>query len=230
MTLNMKVYTYFNPLPGFRDVDAERRLIALWERSWLARGWEPVVLIHEDLRHLPGFDTYLNAYWLLPTEYGHEYESLCFMRWWAVGQVAKETCVMSDYDVINYSLPPPEPDGKMTLITDPPPHGSSMGVVLGEPWQFTEMATLMRDWVPDEHDINRGATHGGKLHCSDASMVARMFDNKNREKPPWFVKAEGSRIFGEPGWLESPLVHYGYRMFHDGHWPKCDHIEKLRPI
>lgn len=227
----MKVFTYYNVLteaPDLWDQGAQLRLIELWRKSWAKHGWEPVVLGESSLSHHPDYQKYLDAYCKLPTEYGHAYESACFMRWWAVA--VSQGQMMTDYDVINYGWEPRAPGGLMTLVADPPPHSSSMGVVLGEPWQFMEMADIMRDWVPCEHDMNHGTTHFGKMHCSDASMVARMFDNKNREKPAWFVKSEGSRIYGEPGWETSPLVHYGFAMHHAGHWPKCDHIERLRPI
>ena len=100
-----------------------------------------------------------------------------------------------------------------------------MGAVLGEPWQFMEMADIMAQWEPDNRDIQNG-----RMHCSDLTMIHRMFIELSRDRPPWFVMEPGSPVYGQPGWQESSLVHYGYEMRADGHWPKCDHIEKLRPI
>ncbi len=40
----MKVYTYFNSVPGLVD-DA---LLDLWRSTWAKNGWEPVVLTEED--------------------------------------------------------------------------------------------------------------------------------------------------------------------------------------
>lgn len=227
----MKVYTYYNVIHNMHNLwsqDTQLRLIELWKKSWIKHGWEPVVLGDDACRDWPGYQSYRDRFYALPTPYGNDFDGPCFMRWWAVG--AAGGSMLTDYDVINYGFTPREAGGKMTLFSN----GSDtravhMGAVLGEPWQFLEMADIMADWQPTPHDF--GVINSIKVpHCSDLTMLQRMFNSKTRDKPEWFVRGQGSSIWGEPGWNESPLVHYGFELHDAGHWPKCDHIEKLRPI
>ena len=224
-----KVFCYYSPCPNLYDEDSQRHLIDIWQKSWKKAGWQPVVLSEYDVLTHPKFKHYKKKFWSLPTEYGHDYEAACFMRWAAVAHAGGG--MMTDYDVINYGFTPRDADPeRMQLFCDVEPNRIYMGAVLGIQEHFQEMADIFADWTPDHHDINWGKTWHGKQHCSDLSMLIRMLVSGTRAKPPWLVKTSGCALYPHPTWTTYPMVHYGYEMKRAGYWPKADWIEKLRPL
>lgn len=227
----MRVYTYYTPIPLYSE-DSQRRLIDVWARSWSKQGWEPIVLHEGDAKLHPNYTKFRRHVWNLPTEYGHEYEGACFLRW--IAMAAQETDggggVLTDYDVINYGWKPrPVNPEEMYFLSDQE-NRISMGVVIGARKHYEYFCNVFANWVPDTHDWNRNA---GLFHCSDLSMAVRMFEEGTWKKPSWAKKmGKIQALFGHKpeAWRTSLLVHYGYDMFHAGHWPKCDWIEKLRPF
>ena len=218
------------PVPSLYDEDSQRRLIEVWRKSWAKAGWDPVVLSESDMLSCPKYRYYKTKFWALPTEYGHDYEGACFMRWAAVAHLGGG--MMTDFDVINYGFTPRDADpNQMQLFCDVEPNRIYMGAILGIREHFQEMADIFAEWVPDDHDIAKTSrTWRGKAHCSDLSLLIRMFVFQNRAKPPWLVRVPGCALFPHPTWKTYPMVHYGYEMKQLGHWPKHAHIEKLRPI
>jgi len=233
----MRVYTYYTPTPLYSE-DSQRRLIDVWSRSWSRLGWEPIVLNEGDAMLHPQYERFKKYVWNLPTEYGHEYEGACFLRWLAMA--SQETDggggVMTDYDVINYKFTP-KPDrvmdaDKMYFLCDYEPFNTiSMGVVAGARHHYEWFCNLFMNWVPHpQHDWNKKAK---LFHCSDLSMLVRMFESRTHEKPEWATKVSNVQAIFEPSrehWKTAPLVHYGFQMHHAGYWPKADWIEKLRPF
>lgn len=230
----MRVYTYYTPI-GLYDRDSQERLIDIWARSWSKAGWEPIVLNEGDAMLSPHYDEFRKAVWKLPTEYGHEYETTCFLRWLAMS--AQETGggggTMTDYDVINYGFPPIAPiKDEMLFFCDYAPHDTiSLGVVTGTRAHYSYFCDLFLNWVPHpQHDWNPKAK---LLHCSDLSMLVRMFENKTHYKPEWAKKVSNVQAIymkEHDDWKTAPLVHYGYNMKRSGHWPKWAWIEKMRPF
>lgn len=229
----MRVYCYYVPIPLYTE-ESQRKLIDVWARSWSKQGWEPIVLNEGDAKLHPNYSKFKRHVWNLPTEYGHEYEGQCFLRWLAMA--AQETDggggVLTDFDVINYGLKPaPVNPEEMYFLCDYEPHNTiSMGVVIGAREHYEFFCRLFADWVPDKHDWN---SHAGLFHCSDLSMVTRMFEDKTWKKPAWATKVSNVQAIFDVSrsqWNTAPLVHFGYNMFHAGYWPKHEHIERLRPF
>ena len=237
----MKVFTYYMPVPELWSEKSQRALIDIWERSWRKQGWEPVVLTEDDAKKHPNYSDYKKKLWALPTEYGHEYEGSCFIRWLAVAMAGGGTMV--DYDVINYGFLPSDvpADGKMSIIANDqsPPQdwvpgggyqaGIFMGAVVGQQQHFQGMADIFAAWVPDEYDMNTTSKTYYGMHCSDLTMLIRMFDSKKSPKPDWLSRCDGCSIVGHPRWETAKLVHYTGEMRATGYWPKTE-LEKLRPF
>jgi hypothetical protein len=225
----MKVFTYYMPTPVWPERN-QLDLIDIWKRSWIKRGWEPVVLTEDDAKTHPKFSYYKEKIWALPTEYGHDYEGACFMRWLAVAQAGGG--MMTDYDVINYEFLPSDlpPLDKMFIVADNPPAWIFMGAVAGPQQHFQDMADIFTAWVPDEHDMNTTSKTYYGMHCSDLSMLKRMFETKTYPKPDWLTRCPGCSIIGDhPGWKTAKLIHFTANMREFGHWPKTE-LEKIRPI
>ena len=225
----MRVYTYYMPVPDLWSEESQRALIDVWARSWAKAGWEPIVLNESDAKTHPNFSFYKEKFWALPTEYGHDYEGGCFMRWLATAQAGGG--MMVDYDVINYGFPPfDQPPEEMSVFADRPPEGIFMGAVVGQQWQFQEMADIFAMWGPDQNDLNSPAASETyqDYHCSDLTMLIHMFDDKTRPKPDWLTRRDGCALFPHPSWETSKMVHYAYAMREAGYWPKHEHIEKIR--
>lgn len=132
--------------------------------------------------------------------------------------------MLTDYDVINYGMPPTPVDPKRMRILADKPIPLFLGVVHGPSELFEGVCQMFTEWVPGDRDWYPKIS---KHHCSDLSFMQQLLDSKNRECPEWLHWENGCTLYPK---LDGPLVHYGYVMHDDGYWPKCDHIEKLRPI
>jgi hypothetical protein len=168
----------------------------------------------------------------LPSEYGPLYDRACFIRWLAMAAQEAGTHgggIMLDYDVINYGLSPREPDpNKMVVFCEHPPIPVDLGAVLGTREHYQKMCEIIANWTPDKNDWNDSSTYHG-YHCSDLSLLVRMFEHKNFPKPEWLQKECGVQgRFPRESFKTAPLVHYGFDMKHAGFWPKYQWIEKLR--
>ncbi len=220
------VFTYYEPVPSLWSEDSQRKLIDVWARSWRKAGWNPRVLTEQDARKHPRYAEFKRKFWSLPTEYGHDYEGACFLRWAAAS--AAGGGMLTDYDVINYHFAPQAPDpAKMLVYADTPPVAIFLGAVLAPYELFEGMCQEFFTWEPSDHDLNRKI---GRHHCSDLMCIQRMFHTDNWPKPAWLQRAPGCALFDEPSWKTAPMVHYGYQMRRTGHWPKHEWIEKLRPF
>lgn len=224
-----QVVTYYVPVEGLWSVESQRALIDVWRRSWEKAGWVATVLTEADAVTHSRYNFFKEHFDAKPTEYGVTYTSACFMRWLAAshyGSLRGINILLSDYDVINYGFEPQNvrPD-EMTIFCDAPPSTVFMGVVLGSPQHFLDMAELFAAAKPCEHDWN---SHANMYHQDDLHLLMRMFENQTLEKPEWLVKRPGCALFDYQSWRTSKLVHFGYAMKQLGHWPKHEHIEKLR--
>lgn len=224
-----EVVTYYADVPGLWGAESQHALIALWKESWEKQGWKATVLREEDVKTHPRYGFFNEHFRAKPTEYGVDYTSACFLRWLAASwyvEPRSQYVVLTDYDVINYGLEPIEIDNsRMRIFCDEPPASIFMGVVAGSYRHFLDMAELFAAWKPDELDWN---SHAKCFHQDDLSMLVRMFESKTRPKPDWLVKCPGCALFDYSSWRTSKLVHYGYSMRALGHWPKHEHIKKLR--
>jgi hypothetical protein len=217
----MNVYTYFMPVRGLRPPEEELRLIDVWKRSWAKQGWKPVVLNEAVAQKHPRFAEFKKKFWDLPTEYGHDYEGACFMRW--VATAAMGGGMMTDYDVINYSFAPqaPLPD-RMQIFANNPPGGIFLGMVLATKELYERMCQRFLSWELTQADWNPNARPEPMYHCSDLSLL------HNYPIPDWIVRTPGCGLYPHGDWNRAHVVHYGYEMHHAGFWPKFAYIEKIR--
>lgn len=227
-----RCYCYYEPV-GMYDDHSQRALIDVWARSWRKQGWDPIVLNPGDAMQHPMWERFEANVSKLPSEYGPLYDKACFRRWLAM---AAQTSgkhgggLLLDYDVINYRMTPfePEPD-KMVLFCETR-QSICMGCVMGTQAHYEFMSNLMANWKVGPEDWNDSTTYRG-YHCSDLSMLVRMFDGKNWPKPEWLVKEPGVQgFFPRETFRTAPVVHYGFEMKAAGFFPKYQHIERLRPF
>jgi hypothetical protein len=105
MTNNI-VYSYYQQLPGW---EYPSELIQLWAHSWLRCGWTPVVLDERHASRHPDWSKFrtfkVNAF-VSRNPYG--YDLSCWARWLAFSHQGGG--MMTDYDVINLSLSPNDPE------------------------------------------------------------------------------------------------------------------------
>jgi hypothetical protein len=230
-----QVFTYYTPLGYLNDEHDQRKLIELWAESWRRRGWTPVVLDESHARRHPRYKEFKKKFWELPTEYGHEYEGACFLRY--VATAAMGGGMMTDYDVINYSFTPADADRaqakyqspQLILFADRPPDKVFCGAIHGCHELFEGLSQLFFEWVPSDIDfVTTSKTYRG-YHCSDLSRIQNYFEGR-RVKPDWFQLAPGCSLYTDKDWNTKPMTHYGYEMKRTGHWPKYEGIPRLRPI
>lgn len=229
----MRAYCYYEPV-GLYDYESQQQLIDVWARSWRKSGYEPIVLNEGDAKQHPLYDKFNANVSRLPSEYGPLYDRACFMRWLAMAWQADGKYgggLLLDYDVISYGCPVMEPDpNKMKIFCEPPPSRIYMGAVLGTKQHYEAVATLFANWKPGEGDMVNSKTYHG-LHCSDLSILVRMFETKDYPKPAWLVKEFGyCGLYPREASKTSRMVHYGYEFIRDGFGPKWKHIERHRPF
>jgi hypothetical protein len=218
----MNVYTYYMPVLHLWSEESQRRLIEVWRRSWAKQGWNPIVLSEGDAAQHPRYAEFKKKFWELPTEYGHDYEGACFMRW-----VATANCgggMMTDYDVINYNFAPREPKPDKMVIFSEPDTALFMGAIHAPKALFEQMCQNFLDWQPDQRDWN---AHANLFHCSDLTYLQQVMLFKNRPALPWLVKEPGCSEYPNMG---GSMVHFGYHLIENGFKPKHAWIEKLRPL
>lgn len=218
----MNVYTYYMQVPGLWSDESQKALIELWKKSWTKHGWNPIVLTEADAQKHARYSDFKKVFWEFPTPYGHDYEGSCFMRWVAMAAVGGG--FLSDYDVINYGFAPRPVDNKMLVFSDGP--GPVWCGAIQAPAQLYESMSLFfyrwpvdkGDWLPEEKIF----------HCEDQIFLRHMLDAGTHPRPRWLHRAPGCTLYPN---LNGPLVHYpSAAMKAGGHWPKHEHIEKLRPI
>jgi len=219
---------------GLYTDDSQRALIEVWRRSWERQGWEPVVLNESDAAQHPLWEQFNAKVSGLPSEYGPFYDRACWVRWMAMAAQTSGKYgggLMLDYDCIAYNFPPRDPDpDKMILFCEHPPIPIDMGIVLGTAEHYEAFCKIVLGWIPDKNDWNDSSTYHG-MHCSDLSLLVRMFQHKNFPKPDWLVRENGVQgRFPRESYKTAPIVHFGYDTILAGYSPKWQHIEKLRPF
>ncbi len=223
----MRVYTYYMPVAGLWDESSQRKLIDVWARSWAKQGWEPIVLNEGDAVKHPRYKEFKQKFWSLPTEYGHDYEGACFMRYAAMSACGGG--MMVDYDVINYYFKPCVPDPKRMIFYSDQSAGQteSTGATLAPYELYEGLCQLFMEWTPTQMDWN-GCAKPPQFHCSDLTYVNHCFAGR-LPKPEWMQKLPGCAVYPEKTWRTSPLVHYCYSFYRD-FGPKHENIEKQRPF
>ena len=102
------VYTFYDRLEYDGASSAtEQALLAMWKRTWGARGWSPTVLSTKDTARHPRYEEYRAKFATLPTGTNPlEYEMTCFVRWIAMAH--RGGGFMTDYDTLNVGQQAPK--------------------------------------------------------------------------------------------------------------------------
>lgn len=205
----MKVFTFYSPVEGKRERE-ERELIALWKRSWEARGWQPVVLGYESLVFTDEVNAMIEKFKRLPSINRLNLDYWCYLRWVAVAQQGGG--FMSDYDVINYSFEPHEP-GPLTTYDRYVPclvSGTQEEFMRAVRWFAEQKVGLLERFFP-------------RAHTSDMLIL--------KEHEAEFRQLSACVEYLVPGWETAPTVHYCNRVMKPiDLMPRHQHIERLRPL
>ena len=112
----MKIYTYYENI-NFKDQD---ELVDLWKRSWERQGFETVILDRSHAESHPYYEEFVKDLKEIHLEIMnkplHNYGLSCYLRWLAYATQPEEKFYVSDYDVINNSFKPIEPDDKLHFM------------------------------------------------------------------------------------------------------------------
>jgi hypothetical protein len=224
----MNVYTYYTHLDGpaglWDDYD-QLKLIDLWRKSWAKQGWTPIVMDESWAKRHPRYREFKQKFWSLPTEYGHEYDGSCLLRYAAMS--AAGGGMMTDYDVMNYSFSTVAPDPHwLRLYTGNTP--ISTGCCLAPYELYEGICQLFMEWEPGPEDWNPNAKPP-QMHCSDMTYLLHCLDGR-KNNPGWIQSKPGCSIYPDTDWKTAPMVHFTYAVRAAGHWPKWKAVEAMRPI
>ncbi len=162
-----KIYTYYQPIHGFRD---DRDLLDIWQRSWRSKCWEPVIL-DESFAVQHSSYHYLNAKLsAIPTINPKEYERSCYIRYIAMSVVGGGITV--DNDVMNVGFWPND-------VPDPLPErfhvsGSHVPALMYASGQeYDRVVHYMANYTLTARD-----RYDGRPHTSDMYIIVHMIERK----------------------------------------------------
>lgn len=97
------VYSYFHPVVGL-DPGTESGLIRLWQSSWKASEFLPILLSHQHADAHPRAAEFKKVVSAFPSINPTGYDLSCWMRWLALARVGGG--LMTDYDVVARGFSP----------------------------------------------------------------------------------------------------------------------------
>jgi hypothetical protein len=251
----MKIFTFYNHVDGF-DVTNEEKLLRIWARSWANHGWDPVVLNEAQAAQHPEYPEFRQRIPMLPTINGHGYEDACYARWMAVA--TQGGGMMCDYDVLNYGFLPEDTKAfrRLTILSridSTLGNGSTVAngpeksladeeqvrlentpncppqaifgwavpcAVWGSADEYMKVARLFMTHTPGKFDVMFG-----RQHCSDQTILT-YYKYSNL-----YDITRTCIYYSHPGWETAKLVHYANGVMGPNNlWPRCEHVEKLRPM
>jgi len=212
----MKVYTYFDSC-FVSNIAGET--VKLWEKSWAARGWEPIILSEKHAETHPFYFRFRESIKNFPSVNGLNFDYHAFMRWLAIANLKNSFIVTTEPDVINYTL-----DTNQVIKTghELEIHSPVPAFLIGSSAEFERFCAHVLT-----HSINDNDVFEGRPHLSDQDFAARYAEPRNLVK---FVRSSPfcSEAFSS-GWELAPCVHFGTSyMAHRGFMPKHKYIPKLR--
>lgn len=184
------VHTYFNPVPKM-DVGTEHQLITLWQKSWRASEFLPVVLTHQMADAHPLRDAYVDVVSRFPSVNPPGYDLACWMRWLALAQAGGG--LMTDYDVIARAFSP-----EFLALPSDVTVLDRGGVPCAVHTTPEGAQQIVLDVIARDHK------HDGK-HYSDMFF----FQAQGYDKAPSLTAP-----YGAPDWQTAPAVHFSH---HDCH-------------
>ena len=99
----MKIYAFYDSLGNFPGRDDYKKLIDIWQKSWIYYGWDPVILTLDDAKKHKDYQRLLEISNERPTVNRKDFETLCFLRWLSMFDKSGWYC---DVDMINYGFIP----------------------------------------------------------------------------------------------------------------------------
>lgn len=197
-------------------------LIGLWEASWAARGWEPVILSKEHAMRHEGFAFLDEAVRKFPTVNRSDYELACYHRHLAMAEVTYElgTGLLTDYDVINYEFWPREMVEMDASFLEPTRVPCALWATQ-KGWE--DICDVLCNYEPKPTD-----QHNGTAHVSDMTILRQT--GFPAAKICIEAGCSGRSIPNDPGhgWKKAPLVHYCSAFFGKNGWDHFKKHEKIR--
>jgi hypothetical protein len=206
----MKIYTYYEPVPGI-SLEDSTRLLLLWKENWKYFGREPVVLNEEIARKHPRFSEIYDKVSRLPTINPKGYDLSCYLRYLAMAVVGGG--VMCDYDLFCYADYPFKTRATHTLVSL---QHHIPSLVFGTTQAFNRIIQAIFTYELSKKDVSES----GIPHVSDMYMFLRGKD--------WPYKGfETVKNHGDEGWMLAPFVHYANASM-QGLQPRWRTIKQLR--
>lgn len=190
----MKAFTFYAALPN-ADVAFEKRLIAEWEKSWRAHGFETAVLSLNDVRRSPHWFTGSALFHSLKKGRLSPKSTACFQRWLAYdaavrGHTSSPTLMM-DYDVRNNGFRPEDVSKESVMFYD---SGHLPSVISTSPGGSQRLVQTIL---------------GSAKITAEAFVEDSVMFQRNRKS---YAACDVVKDAGAPGWQEAKLIHY----FHGG--------------
>ena len=187
----MKVYTFYGQKESHHFPSED--LVEYWYESWKQAGWHPQVLGSVDIQRTKFTNLFMERVRELPTVNSNMFELWCYSRWLALQQAGGG--VMSDYDVINYGLPPQEHTSELESYSEfywGCVYATGEGLVA----YLKEMMTNGKQYA---------ITINGQYHTSDATIGYNYHGTKHRADIRHYM-AQDIQRGTEP--IKPFLVHY----------------------
>lgn len=204
----MKVYTYHEEIK-FKH---QNQLLEFWKKSWERQGFLPIVLTRSDAESHPDYENFVNKIKVLHKKITEkeltQYGLACWLRWMAYAMQKEEKFYVSDYDVINHSFKPKEPENVLHLMDSACPCVAS-----GTASQFNN---LCKDFITiSEENIQEFIEIYKKQKCTcfhdqDFFVICNVMN-----KPVVKMTRERRSFLGAPqeeAFWEKQLVHYAHSL------------------
>lgn len=211
----MKIYTYYENI-NFKN---QYELIYFWGKSWKDNGFEPLVLTEKDAQKSDFYGEFVEKISKLHEEIAgkplSKYGLSCWLRWLAYSTRTEEKFFVSDYDVINHSFSPIEPENTLHLIDDCCPCIAS-----GTPSQFLNLCKKFINITEQNKEMFiEEYKYRNFGHFHDQNFFVMYFhnskeSNKDRDKDKDIKLSRDRNFISCPqhdNFWEKPLVHYSHR-------------------
>jgi hypothetical protein len=183
-----KVHTYYRPCDDPDALAEQKRILAIWERSWRAAGFEPVILTEAHAKEHPKFEEYRAAFEAKPTINPKAYEMACWLRWVAMAQIGG---TLLDYDVLPFGFLPSQ-EARVNSTLPLMLCASVPCAVMGYKSQYESAIDAFVTCAPTHEQ--------GQPHLSDMHAAQQL----------GFRSVDICREYGTAGWKEAKLVHFNH--------------------
>lgn len=185
--MNHRIYAYYTDV----GCDGQLELIDLWKERWKREGWEPIILGEDDAKKDPRWEAMKEKAKNFPCRQGAKnFERANFERWLAFAQIDG---AVTDYDVFpRVPFPPQEFRGFVCGDGCGGP-----GFIVGTKIDFSFTVDVILSYEVQSDDI-----WDSQPHICDMRVL-------QKNKGIYDRILHNIACFGEKGWEERPLVHFG---------------------